>query len=396
MSKKLLVQAGAVIKGILFIGFSILIILGVIWMCCNFVHTQDFAAPDTVLYGGMFRLLGGNAQIMYLIQLATAFGAGYFLMQSIAPVKKWLAIWRALVLLTFPFAMQCHLALQPQSLVGSLFLLMLAFVIRGIRSDRLCWLFGMLCLVVLVGMTGVADKDSREELAAKGLAGIMAGRMSWYTVLNDIVYWPEELQEMVQEVHFEATIRAGNMDLILDAVSDAVGQEKAREYYKIIAQTGWEKRHSMLIRQMGWDVLGYAVTPVIVPLQLAGEAYDSYTGRNYENMREAAPMLTKHYVNYSSWWFVLSLVLGVAGNVWNPISQWQKEKTQEERKARRNNILAAFACITVSCIWVAVLTLRGAGMMDYKWTIAVNQLWLVWAMLPVNGECSSLQECKGE
>lgn len=379
-------QIGAVIKRILFIGFSIQIILGIVWMCCNFVHVQDFPEPDTALYGGLFQLLGGCVPVIYLLQLAAAFGGGYFFLQSVAPAEKWLAVWRTLALLTFPFAMQCHLAVQPHSFVGTLFLLMLAFLIRGIRGKRLWWL-GILCAALLIGMTGVADRDSRERLEAIGLEGVMASRLGWFALQNEFSNWPDELQEITKDVYKEAALFPENMELLLDAISDAVGNEKAREYYKTIAEYGWVNRLPVIIRQVGWDALGYTVSPIIVQLQLVGEAYDSYTGRNYENMREATPILTKHYVNYSSWWFGVSLTLSLVGSVSVLIDSCRMRSVAEmvraEKKRRRRNVLAVMVSIGLASVWVAVFTLRGAGVMDYKWTIAVNQLWIVWAVLLV-------------
>lgn len=390
MGKNKTAQIGAVIKGILFIGFSIQIILGIVWMCCNFAHVQDFPVPDTTLYGGLFRLLGGCAPLMYLLQLAAAFCGGYFFIQSVAPVGKWTAVWRTLALLTFPFAMQCHLAVQPHSLAGTLFLMVLAFIVRGFKGKRHWWL-GILCAVLLIGITGVADGDSREDLENKGLLGILAGRMSWTTLVNDLPFWSDELQEIAADVSAEAGMYPDNMDILLNAIQNAVGKEKAREYYKEIIESGWERRRSTIVREMCWDVLGYTFTPIGVGLMLDGEAYyDSYTGRNYENMRSAFPLLTRHYVDYVGWWFAVALVLGVAGSV-VLLVQWRLTKTgaesmgtkelRSEKKMWHKNILAVVVCVGLALIWVTALTLRGAGVMDYKWTIAVNQLWIVWELL---------------
>ena len=44
-------------------------------------------------------------------------------------------------------------------------------------------------------------------------------------------------------------------------------------------------------------------------------------------------------------------------------------------------IFTGLFCLFVSGILVLVLTLRGAGLMDYKWTYGVNLLWLIAALL---------------
>ena len=48
--KKAFAHVGAVIRGMFFIGFTIQILLGLAWMCCNFGQVQDFGEPDTALY----------------------------------------------------------------------------------------------------------------------------------------------------------------------------------------------------------------------------------------------------------------------------------------------------------------------------------------------------------
>ena len=66
-----------------------------------------------------------------------------------------------------------------------------------------------------------------------------------------------------------------------------------------------------MIRQLTWDALGYTVSPLIVPIQLRGEAYDSYSGANYGVMMEHTPRLTVLYATYGCWWFVCAFVLVV-------------------------------------------------------------------------------------
>ena len=77
MLKKAVLHISAVIKGILFTGFSIQILMGIYWMGCHYLQVQDFAEADSVLYLWIFRLTGENPQIMFLVQLLFAFYAAY-------------------------------------------------------------------------------------------------------------------------------------------------------------------------------------------------------------------------------------------------------------------------------------------------------------------------------
>lgn len=382
--KKAAAHVSAVVKYILFIGFSIQIILGIVWMCCNFAQIPEYPAADAVLYTALFGLVGKCAPVMYLLQLAAAFGVNYFFLQSLMPAGRWLAVWRALVLLTFPFAMQCHLAVQPHSFVGTLLLAFLAFLVRALREKRACCVgLAALCLAGLVVMCGVADKSFREDWAQNGRERMLADRFAWSTIMQDYRYWSPELQEITKDSYFEASLAPENMEILLDAICAAVGEEKAREYYLEIASCGWESNRHTVIKQLAWDVLGYGVTPVVVQMQFRGRAYDSFTGRNYEVMREAAPKLTAAYVDYGCLWFVAAAVLSALGLV---LLYLRREPANHTKRADvagvlRKVVLPVVLCSVIGVIWIGLFTMRGAGIMDYKWSVAVNELWLIGALL---------------
>lgn len=411
----------AVMKGMIFIGCSVQIVWGAVWMGCNFGQVQDFGEPEGALYGGLFRLLGGIPQLMYLLQILAAFFTGYFFLQKLRPVGKLLAVWRGLVLLTVPFAMQCHLAVQPYSLLGSLFMLLLLALLgmwgKAVRTLTLA----AVCVAGMLVLSGVGDSDRRAE-PGYSFEGAMASRFAWPTVWNDLERYPQELREMTEEVAWESSIAPGNMKLFYKAVEDQAGAEKARSYYRQMAKVAWDYHAPMVIRQIGWDVLGYAASPVIFQMQMAGKAYASYSGRNYEVMRSRAPVVTRYYVDYGCWWFgcavILAALLDVAGllgedgksrrgagsrdgneNVSGRGSR-QKENEGNWRGANQpggqgdtvageisGKRLAAFLgiCICASGILIALLALRGAGQMDYRAAIAINELWLCWPLSALGG-----------
>lgn len=374
----------AVIKGIFFIGFSIQIILGIVWMCCNFAHVQDFPASEAVLYSGVFGLLWQCPQIMYVLQLMAGFFAGYFFMQKTFPTGTLRAVWRGFALLTFPFAMQCHLALSPHSFVGSLFLVMLGFVVAAVQKGKvagkrnLC--MALLCALLLVLVSGIADKENRDVFARRGIEGNLASRFSWYTLLNDVDFWSGDLKEVTADAWWSARYCPENMELLLEAIEERTSPESAREYMGQIAKVGWQYRKPTIIRLVGWDVLGYTVTPLVVPMQLSGEAYDSYTGRNYEAMRGETPLLTKYYVNYGCWWFGIELILTVIGGG-ICLRMNTRRKAEGKQQSKKVTIASVVVCVLISGFFVGLLTMRGAGLMDYKWSYGINELWLVWTLL---------------
>lgn len=490
----------AVVRGILFTGFTVQILFGLIWMYLNFGYVQDFREAESVLYGGILNLAGGIPQIMYLIQTAFALWAGYYFLEKLQPSDRSIsgkcrAVWRVLVLTSCPFALQCHLALLPFSFMNSLFLLLLSFILqaavrkkpvpdgpgrkecasgelgkpgrkepasdelgeleksskkepasdepgeleksgkkecasdgpgelgksgrkecasdepgelgksgrKGLASDRpgklerkasagrhrcvpVLLTLAVLCGGLAAALSGVADSANREKLGSS-IEAAMASRFAWPTIWVDCSNWTEELQEITRDVAWEASFAPGNMELIEKAIEENTAPETAKSYYMQIAEVGWKFHAPMVIRQIGWDILGYTVTPVIMQLQLRGEAYDSYTGRNYEIMGGKAPVLTRNYVDYYSWWFVVSLLLTFVSVV--------LELFQGEKIRWRNVVASVLICLFFSGILAGVLALRGAGIMDYKYTVVVNQLWLIPALMLIWRNPKGLQTKAG-
>lgn len=374
------------LKGMLFIGFSIQIVLGICWMCCNFGQAQGFGEADSVLYGGLVNILGERREIVYALQLTVAFFAGVLFLQSLRPVGAGLAVWRGLALLTVPFAMQCHLSLQPYSLMGSCFLLLLLAVLKAKISGKRVWAFllaAAVCGALHVGLSGAADPD---RLTAPGhsLAGAAASRFAWPTLWNDLVAYGEELRDILEPVAWEASLSPDNISLAQERLESQVGKQAAEEYYLQMARTGWERHGSMVLRQIGWDALGYAATSAVFPLQMEGRAYDSYSGRNYEVMRESAPRLTGAYVDYGCWWFLWMLALSALLLLFRRIDDIMAVGCRGSRG--KAIVSCAGICILASGILVAALTMRGAGRMDYRETIAVNALWFMGPLLLMGGQ----------
>lgn len=376
-----------VLKGMLFIGFSIQIVFGMCWIGCNFGHVQSFGEPDSACFRGLSALFGGNVFLLQSLQLGIALLTGTVFLQKLQPAGIPFALWRGMALLTFPFALQCHLALQPYSLMGSLFLLMLLALLRiDRRKALLCLATAAACGGLMAALSGVADAD-RLQSPGYSLEGAMASRFAWPTMWNDFGLYGEEVAEAAGEVAWEASLYPGSMKLFMEALEERLGREAAEAHYLEMAEVGWDRHKSMVIRQIGWDALGYVATPVIFRLQMAGEGYDSYSGRNYEIMREKAPILTKRYVDYGCWWFVCAIGTALALVMVQAFGRGFGRKEGSSRRFLKKLLVSIAVCAGVSGLLAAALTMRGAGLMDYRCTIGVNELWLVGALLPMGKEC---------
>lgn len=103
----------AVTGRIFFIGFSVQIVLGLLWMMRNVTGMQHFVGAG--------------------MRLVLAFVANYILLSSVLVHTKKssvFSVWGSLALLTYPLAMQCHVLAAGDSVTASITLLILAFAAR--------------------------------------------------------------------------------------------------------------------------------------------------------------------------------------------------------------------------------------------------------------------------
>lgn len=410
-------------KRILFIGFSIQIILGVIWMCFNFTNSQKFTVSGGVLYQNLILKFETIFPALYLLQLGLALFAGYHFIHQL----KWTGfgsrlseIWGSLVLLTFPMAMQCHLAISPYSIVGSLCLLELTFVLKLVRDKAcrtvwevtkggLCWLLlslilpeyiilggipllvgvlfslrtllhpvkklGMVILLLaafaglVTGTTNLTDQE--HPFRSKDIAYAVFSRTGWSFLMGDAAYWDQEVYQAVNYEVMQAYLRPGAMETELKPkLEEYFTEEDFISFCYERAKVNLSLHSKVIIRQMTWDGLGYSVTPLILPMQLKGKAYDSASGRNYEIMINHTPSLTKDYVAYSCWWFGCMLLIGLVCFITDCIHGVHRLKT-------RGTLSSIFVCAISLGVVTFFYTVWTVGMMDYKCTIVANQMWLL-------------------
>ena len=445
--------------GVLFIGFSIQIVLGLCWMVCNFPGYQQFGESalyveisksficdeyEGILYPVLIWLARGIEDfflipyhyILYLLQLCMAFAAAYRLLRSAGVKGKAATVWGSLAMLTFPMAMQCHLAVLPDSLTSSFLLLELSFAFdmlrQGgeLRSRQLIkvlafWLLAALMqpvylylgavTVIFLFLFGMAKswKANKKKILYNGImilafAGMISGvqdltqvegyygrvhqslnaslmsRCAWLYAEYGYELWPREAKEAVPwEQVVQVSYYADNVERMLAIpIEEAVGEERAEEIFGEVAQIAWEHHKSKILHDAAWDVVGYTFSPMVLQRQLTGKAYDSYSGRNYDIMRAGMPQLTEYFLNYSCWWFAAGLC--VAGAVQAAVigkafyGAWRRKGSLTFHGGK---VLSVLICLFTSGVLVLLYSLRGAGMMDYKKSIAVTLLWLLWALL---------------
>lgn len=410
------------LKGILFAGYSVQIALGLAWMCMNFIEVQQFGQPQGFLYPLFLGAFGRVPQILYLLQLCLAGFSAYMLLKPVFPEGRLWRVWFVLALMTMPMAMQCHLALLPYSFASSLLMLKLSCLREAMSVERgfglqafagagVCWIglalllpeygwlgllplaftlllrlphlcrslrrlaYSVLLMAAFSGIVaGIGNLTGEEKEYERTFWFSMASRMAWPTVWEDSSRWSQELLELLPwEMILETSYMPGNMENILQpTLETAVGEEKAQEYYREMAENAYRLRKTWIVRRIGWDALIYAAPQVVLQEQLKGRGYDSYSGRNYEIMAMEHPVLTKCYVNYGCWWFVAALGISVL---------FLAALKAAGRKLFQKGIVSLLAAYIVPLGGIlAYYVMRGSGIADYKCTLAVSTMWTMSAL----------------
>lgn len=211
--RKLTEHIIAVAGRILFIGFTMQIIFGMIWMAGNFAHCQQFGEVNSLLYPAVLMIAKGMGRIfpvpyycfVYIFQVGLCFYAAYLFVgiaqdtffysgnsgsdkhRGIGQFKKLFRIWSAMAVITAVPVMQCMLALLPYAMTGALMLMELGAAIKIIsgRDQRLSemarvlafWMLQALLLheymlfgavpVIVVLITGLFGGASEASLYAE-------------------------------------------------------------------------------------------------------------------------------------------------------------------------------------------------------------------------------------
>jgi len=420
-------------KNIFYIGFTVQIFSGFIWMVGNFREIQAFPAAAGEVYSFLAGLAGQGYRVICLLQLLTALYAGYRLLRYLRGGEAWRCVWGSLVLMTLPMAMQCHMALLPYSFVCSLELLKISFVFESAGGQEDClakglaglsacyaaqclvwpeyWAPGMVlpllvfcwkapgmlrnrnlrlkgCALVLFLLVAAAAgcslrNGTREDADSGGstLGWALVKRVCWPTLWVDWGGMPEEVRGITDDVVWMSTYYPHHMDLYFKPALDAViSPDDVNSVMWEMVKHSWRIHYPMVVRQIGWDVLGYGVTPLILPKQLDGDAYDSCSGRNYEIMRDEMPVFTKYYVRLSCGWFAISLAIALFASVLICIGHAGRLRW---KAACAVPVIAVLLSAAASVLYFSV---QGAGIMDYKYTVWVNQLWILWGIKAVSGE----------
>lgn len=343
-----------VLGWMIFIGFTVQIVLGMLWM-----------------YNAFAGLRGFGEGIVCVGQIVLAGGAAFYFLHSIGVRRRWLKFFGSLAVITFPMTMQCHVAMGIQSVVSSLLLFMSGWMIGDGGKGK--FRYRLLLFLVAAGLVLGTDRTYQGK---RGIAVCIASRFAWTTLMQTQLFWPQEYRDEIPlYIVLQSSYEADGIQRILAPyLRESLGEKEAGKTLRELSSLAWRWYKRRILKEITWDVAGYTVPPLVVPLQLKGRAYDSYTGINYRDILRPNPRLGRAYMDYGCWWFKMGLAITVLLFLGDP------------RSLRFRNAVTA---ILIGGLMVVVYTMGGAGCMDYRNTAYILCVWLA-VMVKIAGRSLGL------
>lgn len=340
-----------ILSRVIFIGFSIQIMLGILWM------------------GNAFTRLDNSGEGVFCVILTVLTGAVmYFVKRSIwGAWNLWKECFVILSILTFPFVMQ--MLLNPDYRLGIMLIVLLALGVvlrfvskmKEVKKILIVFGFGFLVVGVVIGIESINQGWTPMNIR-------MTERVAWTTLYKSYERIPREKRVNVNYEEFAGSTHdvLGVREVLAPGLVKDLGEEEAERFLAELRDLSWEYEKKQVVKEIIWDAAGYTLSPVILPLQLEGRAYESYAGKNYRELLMPHPRLGKIYTMYSCWCFSISLVL--SGLIWG------ENRIRRKWKVNWLTLLIIVAAQAGMILWY---TMDGAGKMDYKNTIFVLCMWLL-------------------
>lgn len=355
--------------------------------------------------------------VLYLMQLLFAFTAYiYFLKKAgFQPQEKkdWKIYLLAAYVLTFPPILQCHMSVLPYSTVSSVVLLLitelkqlLTNTERSFRSSlikvSIYWLVSALLLpdysyiagilvaagfcilgwkqrekilillmTVIVTIAGLGITFNLSQTPGslnriqKSVGAVMLSRFTWPYFERNSFFWPDEVTSLfdAQELSWISLYPENVIYEFGPKLEEAVGRKEANEIYWEMAVTSAGIGKKEAFSAFGRDLTANLTGPVSMQLQLRGMGI-SYTGWNYECMKENSPILTRYFVSFAMYSFDFLLLVSVI--------MWFMSKKRKEAGANRSFTVILTLAVVLTAVWY---TMIGNGMQDYMKIILINILW---------------------
>ncbi len=387
---------------------------------------------------------------MYLLQLALAITAGYFLLSSFGRdmFKKPYYLWGSLVIATFPFMLQLHMSVMPESFAFSFLMLEIAFFrsVWGSKNminsrmfvfdlGRIClfWLLAALCewdllivgaipvlavlirseivlfktdrkgmifpviiaalfTVLTIGTYSLASNKNDPASPAKSLEVSLFDRVSWKSFINRTDNETLRLLEVVGEDALEEARdhRISVKTVVEPIVEQKLGKKEARKLFMELAASAFEKNKGEILHDTAIDFTGYVAAPLITRELLSGKQFLSFTSRNYDIFKRNAPKLSMYYMDFSLLWFEISLMVAAV--------LWILKLFIGIREKKKPGVgLGAVIVTVVTALALSVRnTLLGSAAYDYKQAVFTTALWIAFILFAIKVNGKPIEASKAE
>lgn len=427
---------------VIFIGFSVQIILGILWAFFampGFRSFQDsffyLEVSDTlvwdeytgILYPLLLRFLRGGCSflpfsytlVLYLLQLGAGFLAAAFLMESMWGAKGFWKIWGALVVLTVPVTLLCHLSVLPLSPAGSCLMVQLACLCRIARRNpgkqdllKLCILQGVFCLLgglflpeyvifggiaalvtvivcfhkkcylgaallVLACLLSIGGNSLVRTPGAWGrmhrsAESMLFERVAYNHLREDSYVWPDGLEIFHQDLRLSGVNHKAldRRDIMGPMIEEQFGVEASKGKYLALTKLYWQIWSKEVLYQIGWDAYGYFLPPPATGSIMEGRGYYNFVAKNYDAFLGDAPWLASKTYGYYLAWFVPAVMLSMVGIA---CLIWQKKPWKRQGFWRKMVLCpVCLICVGMVPLWYI---LQPAGTMDEKNVFVYLGLW---------------------
>jgi hypothetical protein len=325
-------------------------------------------------------------------------------------------VWGSLTLLTYPYAMQCHVAILPDSLAFSFFLLLLAAGLKGKKTIYLFWFssalflpeylyFGAVPVAVFWWVSSKKYGSFRKiglELLTICVVTVMAlgfhkimdtehdsleeawfRRTVWSSLYQFYPQWPEEVTDNITDEEYDAIRKLPeNMSYILiPKVEKILGEEPAQKWFGEFGNFVFKANRQQIIMETVKDAGGYVLPNVFVELRLGGKGGSSYCNRNYEIMRQGHPVLTAYYIQYTGWWFAIGMFCATLAFLVRGITGCSEEG--DEYYVKRNWRWFWGVGLVSGLLMVTWYTFQVSGLWNPKKALFVGCLWIFWMLREV-------------
>lgn len=340
-----------ILSRVIFIGFGIQIVLGILWMGNAFAR---FANPGE-----------GVVCVVYMVLTGAVIG---FVKRSIwGKWELWKESFVILSVLTFPFF--CQTLMNPDYQLG---IVVAVLFCTGVVLRLIKMLHGFRkIMAVLVYWTVIAGIIVGADAFVHGWTPLtvrFTERVVWTTLYKSYDKLSEDSWSAIDysDVSNSSYETRGMRNILFPALMEDVGEEKTDSVLAELRNLSWEYEKDQIVKEVIWDITGYTVSPIVLQLQLGGRAYESCSGINYRELLLPNARVGKLYSDYSCWWFAVALILGLL--------ICAEGILKKQIKICGCELWVVAVAMGGMVLWY---TMDGAGNMDYKNTLFVLCIWLL-------------------